>query len=154
MLYDSKTIVVAVFPTNKYIKVWFTFNVFLENACFCALEGVVWGDVNVARLTERRSKNGLRRIESAIIDRTFAETKIPNRFRPGILSYKTVVQLLASAAWLQLFEEVVAFVVDQNEGWEVLNLNLPNGLHTEFGVLHALNALNVVLRQNGSGAAD
>jgi hypothetical protein len=53
-----------------------------------------------------------------------------------------------------LLEEVVAFVIDENEGWEVLNLNLPNGFHSEFGVLNALNALNVVLGKNGCWAAD
>lgn len=82
------------------------------------------------------------------------KTKIPTRFRLGILSYKTVVQLFASATRLQLLEEVVAFVIDENEGWEVLNLNLPNGFHSEFGVLNALNALNVVLSENGCWAAD
>lgn len=80
--------------------------------------------------------------------------KIPNRCWLGILSYKTVVQLFASATRLQLLEEVVAFVIDKNEGWEVLNLNLPNGFHSEFGVLNALNALNVVLGKNGCWAAD
>ena len=84
------------------------------------------------------------------------QNKNPQPFPAGDLSNrnKIVFQLLASATRFQLLEEIVALVVDQNEGWEILNLNLPNGLHTEFGVLNALNALNVVLRQNGSGAAD
>lgn len=85
-----------------------------------------------------------------------SENKNPQPFPAGDLSNrnKIVFQLLASAARLQLFEEVVAFVIDENEGWEVLNLNLPNGFHSEFGVLNALNALNVVLSENGCRAAD
>ncbi len=48
---------------------------------------------------------------------------------PLIITTKVLV-LLASATRLDLFEEVVALVIYQNEGWEVNYLNLPNGFHT------------------------
>lgn len=79
--------------------------------------------------------------------------KNPQPFPAGD-SIKSIVQLFASATRLQLLEEVVAFVIHENEGWEVLNLNFPNGFHSEFGVLNALNALNVVLGKNGCWTAD
>ena len=60
----------------------------------------------------------------------------------------------ASATGLQLFEEVVALVVNEDECGEVLHLNLPNRLHTKFGIFHALDGLDVVLGEDGSGAAD
>jgi hypothetical protein len=38
-----------------------------------------------------------------------------------------------------LFKEVVALVVNEDEGGEVLDLNFPNGFHSEFGIFHALD---------------
>ena len=51
---------------------------------------------------------------------------------------------------LQLLEEVVALVINEDEGGEVLDLNLPDSLHSEFGIFHALDALDARLRQYGS----
>src|SRR5580765_983804 len=51
-------------------------------------------------------------------------------------------------------EEVVALVVDDDEGREVLDLDLPDRLHAELGVLQHLDALDAVLRQPGCRAAD
>ena len=45
----------------------------------------------------------------------------------------------------QLLEEVVALVIDEDEGGEVFNGNLPDGLHTEFWIFHALDALDAAL---------
>ena len=53
--------------------------------------------------------------------------------------------LLAAGAGLKLLEEVVALVVNEDEGWEVLHGNLPDGLHAEFGIFHALDALDGAL---------
>ena len=50
--------------------------------------------------------------------------------------------LLATAARLELLEEVVALIVYKDECREVLNFNLPNGFHTYFGEFHALDALD------------
>ena len=61
-----------------------------------------------------------------------------------ILFYLKCRRLLA-AAGLQLLEEVVALVVHKDEGGEVFHLNLPDGFHAQFGIFHALDALDVVL---------
>ena len=42
---------------------------------------------------------------------------------------------------LKLFEEVVAFVVDEYEGREVFHLNFPDGFHSEFRIFYTFNAL-------------
>ena len=65
-----------------------------------------------------------------------------------------VVGLVAAVARLELLEEVVALVVHQNEGGEILNGNFPDSLHAELGVLHAFNALDAALRQYGSHATN
>ena len=53
--------------------------------------------------------------------------------------------LLTAGAGLQLLEEVVALVVNEDEGGKVLNGNLPDRLHAEFGIFHTLNALDGAL---------
>ena len=53
--------------------------------------------------------------------------------------------LVLAAEGLQLLEEVVALVIDEDEGGEVLDLNLPDGFHAELGILHALDALDATL---------
>ena len=55
----------------------------------------------------------------------------------------------AGAPGLELLEEVVALVVNKDESGEVFNRYLPNGFHTEFGVLDTLDALDAALTQNG-----
>ena len=55
---------------------------------------------------------------------------------------------------LQGLKEVITLIIDQDEGGEVLNINLPDSLHAEFGILYALDALNAALRQNGSDTTD
>ena len=49
--------------------------------------------------------------------------------------------LLAECARFQLLEEVVALVVYEDESGEVLDGDLPDGFHAEFGVFDALDAL-------------
>ena len=53
-----------------------------------------------------------------------------------------------------MLEEVVALIVHQDECREVLHLNLPDSFHTEFGIFHALNALDVVLCQDSGRTTD
>ena len=55
--------------------------------------------------------------------------------------------LLAAAARprLQFFEEVMTLIVNEDEGREVFNGNLPYSFHTEFRILYALNALDTAL---------
>jgi hypothetical protein len=50
--------------------------------------------------------------------------------------------------------EIVALVVDQNEGREVLDRDLIDRLHPELGIGHDLLAGDVVLGQPGGRAAD
>ena len=51
----------------------------------------------------------------------------------------------ASFTWLELLEEVIALVIDEDECWEVLNLNLPDSFHAELWVLNTLDALDAAL---------
>ena len=67
---------------------------------------------------------------------------------------KTKLQLVASAARFDLLEEVVALVVNEDECGEVLNLDFPNSFHAEFGIFNAFDALDVLLRKDGSRSAD
>src|SRR6185369_12532023 len=48
-------------------------------------------------------------------------------------------------AEVQLLEEVIALVVDDDEGREVLDLDLPDRLHAELGIFHHLDLLDAVL---------
>ena len=54
----------------------------------------------------------------------------------------------------ELLEEVVALVIHKDESGEVFHFNLPDGLHTQFGILYALNALDVVLSQDSGRTTD
>ena len=54
--------------------------------------------------------------------------------------------LAVGAPGLQLLEEVVALVIYENECREVLDGDFPDGFHTQFGVFHALDALDAALR--------
>ena len=58
---------------------------------------------------------------------------------------KSIYALVAAAARRELLEEVVALVVHKNEGGEVFYADFPNGFHAEFGIFHALNALDAAL---------
>jgi hypothetical protein len=51
-------------------------------------------------------------------------------------------------------EEVIAFIVDDNEGGEVFDLNAPNRLHAEFGVFHNVDFLDAILGQVGGCPSD
>ena len=68
--------------------------------------------------------------------------------------YLVILLLRARGPRLQLFEEVVALVVYEDECGEILNGDFPNSLHTQFGIFHTLDALDAALRQNGSHASD
>src|SRR6478736_5238355 len=58
------------------------------------------------------------------------------------------------ASNLELAEEVVALVVDDDEGREVLDLDPPDRLHAELGVLQHLDLADAVLREPSGWAAD
>src|SRR5512141_736344 len=51
-------------------------------------------------------------------------------------------------------EEIVALVVHQDVGREVLHLDEPDGFHAQLREVEALDLADVLLRQDGGGAAD
>ena len=48
----------------------------------------------------------------------------------------------------EFLEEVVTLIINKDECWEVLNVDLPDSLHSKFWVLNTLNALDVVLSKD------
>lgn len=48
-------------------------------------------------------------------------------------------------ALADLGEEVIALVIDEDEGGEVLHFDFPNGLHPKLGEVDNLLAFNVLL---------
>lgn len=58
---------------------------------------------------------------------------LPSR---GALRVRCLVSCSASVAdgaGVECGEEVVAFVIDEDEGWEILDRDFPDCLHAEFG---------------------
>ena len=51
-------------------------------------------------------------------------------------------------------EEIIALVVNEDKGGEILDPDLPDGLHSELGIFHALDGLDVVLGEDGGRATD
>jgi hypothetical protein len=49
-------------------------------------------------------------------------------------------------------EEIVAFVVDDDEGRKIDHFDAPDRLHAEFGIFHALDLLDAVLSEIGRRA--
>ena len=78
--------------------------------------------------------------------------------RLSIMMNMSVLQcwfLLARAAFLlDLSEEVVTLIIDEDKCREVLNFNFPDSFHAEFGIFHALDALDVVLCKDSCRSAD
>ena len=62
--------------------------------------------------------------------------------------------MLHRASRTHRLEEVIPLVINQDERWEVLHLDLPDGFHAEFGELDDFDLLDVFLGEDGSGAAD
>ena len=54
----------------------------------------------------------------------------------------------------QSIEEVVALVIDEEEGGEVNNVNLPDSFHAQFRIFQTLDLLDVFLGQHGSRTTD
>jgi enoyl-CoA hydratase/carnithine racemase len=72
----------------------------------------------------------------------------------GILPGSAKADARSRGLGADLLEEVVALVVDHDERREVDHVDLPDGLHAEFGVLEHLDLGDVVEREPGSRAAD
>src|ERR1700727_2887032 len=46
---------------------------------------------------------------------------------------------------IQLLEEIIALVIDDDEGRKILDFDAPDRLHAEFGIFHHLDLLDAVL---------
>src|SRR5262249_38600560 len=55
---------------------------------------------------------------------------------------------------IQLLEEIVALVVDDDEGGEILHLDPPDRLHAELGIFENLDLLDAMLGEVRRGAAN
>ena len=62
--------------------------------------------------------------------------------------------MYAQALQTEFLEEIVALVIDEDEGGEVLDADLPDGLHAQLGVFHALDAADAALGEDGGHATD
>src|SRR6266568_3484566 len=62
-----------------------------------------------------------------------------------ITSSLTILPNEASLSQVQFLEEVVALVVDDDEGREIHHLDAPDRFHAEFGIFHPLDLLDAVL---------
>jgi len=51
----------------------------------------------------------------------------------------------AASSEIEFFEKIVAFIINHDEGWEVLDLNPPNRFHAEFRVVEQLDFPDAVL---------
>ena len=107
-------------------------------------------DFEGKRNTENLCKRVKCKVYFAILQRV-----LPNfGYQIYFLVTPFVLFTTSRTAWLNLLEEVIALVINEDKCREVLNLDFPDSLHTEFGVLDALNALDVVLREDSSRATD
>ena len=52
------------------------------------------------------------------------------------------------------FEEVITFVVDDDEGGEILNFDLPHRFHAEFWILKDFDGTDAILSESGGGSTD
>src|SRR5258705_10369087 len=55
---------------------------------------------------------------------------------------------------IQFLEEIIALVVDDDEGREILDLDAPDRFHAEVGIFHHLDLLDAVLGEVRRRTAD
>lgn len=55
-------------------------------------------------------------------------------------------------ALADLSEEVIPFIINEDEGWEIFDFNLPDRFHAELGEVYDFLRLDVFLGQEGSWA--
>ena len=60
--------------------------------------------------------------------------------------------LIDDDALADLLEEIVSFVIDEDEGWEFFHFDFPDCFHAELGEIDDLLALDVFLGEKGGGA--
>ena len=71
--------------------------------------------------------------------------KYPVHIHKSCRQQVLIRQYCAARTRLELFEEVVALVIHEDECREVLHVDLPDGLHAQFRILNALDALDARL---------
>src|ERR1041384_7480698 len=69
-------------------------------------------------------------------------------------SNHSTMALLCPSPEIQFLEEVVALVVDDDEGREVLDLDAPDRLHAELGIFDHLDLFDAVLGEVRRRPAD
>src|SRR6516225_7787987 len=85
---------------------------------------------------------------------------VPVRGGPGSATHRFAYARAAShpgqqgSPQIQFLEEVVALVVDHDEGREIFYLDPPDRLHAELGVFHGLDLLDAMLREVRRRAAN
>ena len=67
---------------------------------------------------------------------------------------RAAVLVRATSGIRQLFEEIIAFIVYQNEGREIFYFDFPDSFHAEFGIFYALDGFDVVLREDSRRTTD
>ena len=72
----------------------------------------------------------------------------------GPLLLESLYQYLNPGLETKFLKEVVALIVNEDECREILNVDLPDCLHTELWVLYTLDALDVVLSEDRCRATD
>src|SRR6266702_2253973 len=71
-----------------------------------------------------------------------------------ITSSLTILPNEASLSQIQFLEEIIALVVDDDEGREIHDFDAPDRFHAEFGIFHHLDLLDAVLGEVCRSPAD
>ena len=64
------------------------------------------------------------------------------------------LQLFTGRAGIELLEEVVAFVIDEDEGWEIFYADFPDGFHAKLWIFQNFDFFDRLKRQLGSDSAN
>src|ERR1051326_9287317 len=84
-----------------------------------------------------------------------AQSRRSPRFLPSRLrSPVTVRSAPLRSAEIELLEEIVAFVIDDDEGRKILDLDPPDRLHAELGIFQHLDLADAVLGEIRRRPAD
>src|SRR6267142_2715513 len=78
-------------------------------------------------------------------------SRAKTRFCPAMTKSEAKLNL---SPQIQFLEEIIALVVDDDEGREILDLDAPDRFHAEFGIFHHLDLLDAVLGEVGRRTAD
>ena len=73
---------------------------------------------------------------------------------PGRSQRRVLVDEINRMQGLELFEEVIALVIDQDECREIFHFNFVNRFHTEFRILNTLNAADSFFCEVRGNTAD